>query len=203
MEAVSEPTSLAHEVDEPRARRIVEVALRLAESGGLPAVRLRDVADQAGVALRTLYKRFPSKDDLLFAVLVHELSRLEQQLRQRPVRGHTPVLRLRRLFEVLTAFLCERPNLGRAIVRALAGGSPTLPLRVSAFHERVDALVIGAIVGDGPPAPRTQALPRQRLSAVLQHVWFSALVGWANEVHEPDAVVEAVIDAAALVLEPP
>ncbi|MCX4244706.1 TetR/AcrR family transcriptional regulator [Paraliomyxa miuraensis] len=200
---MSEPSPTALEVEEPRTRRIVEVALRLAEAGGLPAVRLRDVADQAGVALRTLYKRFPSKDDLLFAVLVHELVRLEQQLCEQPVHGPTPVIRLRRLFEVLTAFLCERPNLGRAIVSALAGGSTTLPRQVSAFHDRINALVIDALAGDGRSAPRNPTHPRQRLGAMLQHVWFSALVAWSNEVHEPEEIVEAVIDAASLVLEPP
>lgn len=200
---MNEPTPVAVDVEEPRTRRIVEVALRLAEEGGFAAVRLRDVAEQAGVALRTLYKRFPSKDELLLAVLVRELMRLEQQLAEHPVVGPTPVLRLRRLFEVLTACLCGRPNLGRAIVRALAGGSTTLPQQMRPFHDRVDALVIGAISGGAEPVPSDPAHPQQRLGAMLQHVWFSALVGWSNGLHATEEIVEAVIDAASLVLEPP
>lgn len=205
--------------DEPRTRRIVEVALRLAEEGGFAAVRLRDVADQAGVALRTLYKRFPSKDDLLFAVLARELHDVEQRLGQHPPQGATPVARLRELFEGLTALLCDRPNLGRAVVRALAGGSTQLPRQVATFHGRIDALLVQAIRGhaqspaQGPAqvSPSREATSQApppsesylRLGALLQHVWFSLLVAWASGLHSPEDIVDGVTDAAALVLDPP
>ena len=39
---------------EERAQRIVDTAIELAERGGFEAVRLRDVAADAGVALGTL-----------------------------------------------------------------------------------------------------------------------------------------------------
>lgn len=197
--ASPEPTPL----QEPRTLRIVEVALRLAEEGGFAAVRLRDVADQAGVALRTLYRRFPSKDELLFAVMEHELWRVEQRLRLRPPRGHTAVLRLHDLFERLSDVLCGRPNLGRAVVRAMAGGSPQLAARLGGFHGRVGALIVAAIRGR-PDVSVTEQLPAPylRLSALLQHVWFSSLVAWSGGVRSCEEIVEAVTDAAALVLEP-
>lgn len=195
------PTADVLDIEEPRTRRIVEVALELAEEGGFAAVRLRIVADRAGVALRTLYKRFPSKDDLLFAVLVGELMRLEQILESRPVKGDTAVGRLRSLFETLTEFLCGRPKLGQALFRTLGGGASTLPHKVGAFHNRVDAMIIAAIQGDDTETPLDPTHPHQRLAAMLQHVWFSTLVGWAGGVHPQEMIVEAVIDAAALVLE--
>jgi TetR/AcrR family transcriptional regulator, cholesterol catabolism regulator len=200
IDAVSlEPTT-----EELRTQRIVAVALRLAEEGGFAAVRLRDVADQAGVALRTLYKRFPSKDELLFAVLEHELWRVEQRLCLRPPRGHTAVARLHDLFERLTDVLCSRPNLGRAVVRAMAGGSPQLAAKLGGFHGRVDAL-IGAAIRGRPGVSVTEQLPAPylRLGALLQHVWFSSLVAWSSGVGSRAEIVEAVTDAAALVLVPP
>ena len=60
---------------EERTRRIVETAVELAESGGFEAVRMRDVAAHAGVALGTFYKRFRSKEDLLVAALEMESDR--------------------------------------------------------------------------------------------------------------------------------
>ncbi|MGH0031401.1 MAG: helix-turn-helix domain-containing protein [Myxococcota bacterium] len=54
---------------EERSRRIVGAAIELAEQGGFEAVRLRDVAAQANVALGTLYRRLRSKEDLLLAAL--------------------------------------------------------------------------------------------------------------------------------------
>jgi AcrR family transcriptional regulator len=200
IDAISlEPTS----EEEPRTRRIVEVALRLAEEGGFAAVRLRDVADQAGVALRTLYKRFPSKDELLFAVLEHELWQVEERLRLRAPQGRTAVTRLHDLFEQLTDVLCSRPNLGRAVVRAMAGGSPQLAAKLGGFHGRVDALIVAAIRGRTDVSATAQLpAPYLRLGALLQHVWFSSLVAWSGGVRSLEGIVEAVTDAAALVLEP-
>ncbi len=60
---------------EERSRRIVESAVELAEKGGFEAVRLRDVASHAGVALGTLYRRFRSKEDLLLAALELQIGR--------------------------------------------------------------------------------------------------------------------------------
>ena len=55
-----------------RSTRIVQTAIHLAEEGGYEAVRLRDVAHHAHVALGTLYKRFRSKEDMLIAALTLE-----------------------------------------------------------------------------------------------------------------------------------
>lgn len=196
------PDLPALDLGDPRTRRIVEVALRLAEEGGFAAVRLRDVAQEAGVALRTLYKRFPGKDDLLFAVLAAEMLRLEGVLTGRPPRAATPVARLRELFGAVTGFLCGRPNLGRAVVRALAAGSSDLSRQVSTFHLRIAALIVDAIHGRPEPLPDDPRHPHRRLGMMLQHVWFSTLVGWSNGLHTAEEIVDQVIDAAALVLEP-
>lgn len=197
------PATPLAEAEEPRTRRIVEVALRLAEQGGFSAVRLRDVAQEAGVALRTLYKRFPSKDDLLFAVLAGELLRLEQQLADRPPSGPTPVARVRALFEFLTEFLCGRPNLGRAVARALSGGSVSLAEQVSTFHSRVAALVVAAVQDHTGSPPTDPEHPHLRLASMLQHVWFSSLIAWSNGMYDRTQIVTAVTGAAALVLDPP
>ena len=63
MAAESPPDPLVEE----RALRIIETTIDLAEQGGFEAVRLRDVASHAGVAMGTLYRRFHSKEDLLVA----------------------------------------------------------------------------------------------------------------------------------------
>ena len=52
-----------------RAKRIVDTAVMLAERDGYQAVRLRDVAATAQVALGTVYKRFASKEEILIAAL--------------------------------------------------------------------------------------------------------------------------------------
>src|ERR1043165_6360565 len=87
---------------EERSRRIVEIAVELAEEGGFEAVRQRDVAARAGVALGTLYKRFPSKEGMLVAALELETERIVRQLTAQPIAGETSIQRIENLFLILT-----------------------------------------------------------------------------------------------------
>ena len=52
-------------------QRILETADRLFYQGGIRAVGIDRIIAEAGVAKMSLYKHFPSKDDLILAVLQH------------------------------------------------------------------------------------------------------------------------------------
>src|SRR3954451_13301692 len=52
-------------------RRILETADRLFYQGGIRAVGINRIIAEAGVAKMSLYNHFPSKDDLILAVLRH------------------------------------------------------------------------------------------------------------------------------------
>src|SRR5687767_1046122 len=49
--------------------RIVDAAVELLQDGDVSAFGMQDVADRAGVAVRTVYRAFPTKDDLISGVL--------------------------------------------------------------------------------------------------------------------------------------
>jgi AcrR family transcriptional regulator len=184
---------------EERARRIVASAVELAEQGGFEAVRLRDVAAHAGVALGTLYRRFRSKQDLLLAALEIEVFEQEQRMAQRPPQGDTRLERVGAFFQSTTRAICRRPNLARALVRAIAHGEPDLTQKVAAFHTRMERLITAALRGNGRGAADPSEEER-RLADILQAVWFSALVGWAGGLHGQAAVVEQTRTAAELML---
>ena len=73
-----------------RRRRILDATLALANKGGFDAVQMREVADDADVALGTLYRYFPSKIHLLVTALGREFDRVHEQSRSRQVPGDTP-----------------------------------------------------------------------------------------------------------------
>ena len=58
-----------------RRKRILDATYQLASEGGFDAVQMRAVADQADVALGTLYRYFPSKIHLLVSALGRSSSR--------------------------------------------------------------------------------------------------------------------------------
>jgi AcrR family transcriptional regulator len=190
-----------------RMRRIVDEAVRLAEEGGFDAVRLRDVAEASDVALGTLYKYFRSKEDILLFALTEEVERLEASVQARPISGATPVERISSFFRRATSALVRRPDFARAVVRSIASGDPEHTAKVAGFHLRMTRLILAALEGSpvvaGSPVPDDIGTARQRqLAGVLQHVWFSTLVGWAGGLHPAKAVAEQVETAASLILSP-
>lgn len=53
-----------------RRSRLINAVLELAAEGGTDAVQLREISRRANVSLRTIYKYFSSRDELLLAAMV-------------------------------------------------------------------------------------------------------------------------------------
>ena len=190
---------------EERARRIVETAVELAEQGGFEAVRLRDVASHAGVAMGTLYRRFRSKEDLLIAALELETQDLERRICQRPPKGADPRERVAAFFGIATRGLIRRPNLARALLRAAACGEPELAKQVAAFHDRMEGMVVAALRGAAASDEASGALElpgecERSLAHSLTLVWFALLVGWSGGLHGQATVIEQMSASIELML---
>ena len=186
-----------------RTERIVRTAIDLAEEGGFEAVRLRDVAARAEVALGTLYKRFRSKEDILVAALEMEIDFFEEHITSNPAPGETPLDRVWFFFAATTQALVQRPNLARATLRATASGEPELSEKVLRFHERMTGLI--SVTLQGPRVegeePHLSAEDARTLAFLLQQIWFASLVGWMGGLHDVGTVVEQVRIAAGLLLK--
>jgi AcrR family transcriptional regulator len=187
---------------EDRARRIVETAVDLAEKGGFEAVRLRDVAASAGVALGTLYRHFRSKEDLLVAALAAQVEQLERRMDTHPARGANTLDRVTAFFTTATQGLCRRPMLARAILRAAASGQPELAEKVARFHGAITTQIKKALLGPAASeANGSSTNGSDAVAVVLEQVWFTALVGWAGGLHDQDAVIANVRSAGVLILD--
>ena len=82
--------------------RILTTAYRLFTRRGIRAVGTDEVIAQSGVAKATLYRHFPSKNDLVLAVLQRreELWTLDMVEQQSRLRGDTPEEQLLAIFDV-------------------------------------------------------------------------------------------------------
>ncbi len=185
---------------EDREARIVATAVALAEEGGFDAVRLRDVAAHAGVALGTLSRHFRSKDVLLVAALAREAMGLAARMAKHPPAGATARERATAYFAAATRTLCRKPKLTRAVLRAASSDEPELAGKIRAFHGIAGDLLIRALRGDASATLAGASAHEQRVCAVLQQVWFAALIGWMSGLHKQSAVVAQVRIAAELLL---
>ena len=188
-----------------RTDKILDVAVALAEKGGFDNVRQREVAAKAGVALGTLYKRFRSKEDILCAAIDRDAAALERRMEDNPVEGTEPAERVAGFFRLVTRGFIRKPNYAKAILRAMASGVPEIAANVTAYHGRMNGLVIAALRGTGRLgyAEATASPPTRRettLALMLLQVWFAAMVGWSAGMFNELEVVEQVRRAAGLLL---
>ncbi len=174
--------------------------MELAEEGGFEAVRLRDLANHADVALGTLYKRFRSKEDILVAVLELELERLQEALTASPIPGETPLDRIWFFFSTITRTLVSKPNLARAVLRATASGEPASAEKVLRFNETMVGMISAAMIGRDDPPAISEGNARM-LAFFLQQIWFASLVGWMGGLLDVGMVVEQVRLAADLLIK--
>ena len=145
----------------------------LAKEGGYEAVQMRDVAEQAEVALGTVYRYFSSKDHLLAASLVHWIDQLADLLGETPVEGSSPAERVSHLLERSMRVMGRQPKLVSALLAAMSSLEPG----VTECRERVASTMEGLMVASaGQPAPPDIG-DRARMVA---HVWNSALVSWTH-----------------------
>ena len=101
-----------------RRKRILDATIALASKGGFDAVQMRAVAEQADVALGTLYRYFPSKIHLLVSALGREFERAEAATRDKPIPGDTAHERVMGLLNRNTKGLQRDPHLTEALTRA-------------------------------------------------------------------------------------
>ena len=186
---------------EDRTRRIIETAIELAERDGFEAVRLRDVARLAKVALGTVYRRFRSKEDILVAALEHEVNLFINQ----PIEGfegNTPEERATHAFAMMTHWFCNKPHFARACLRAAASGVPEISEKVTRFHDLMtNGLVLVMTAGETTNHATEQHY--HFLAHTLQNIWFAELVGWAGGLHEEREVIQRMAKVSQFLLNAP
>ncbi|CAL9387890.1 HTH-type transcriptional repressor KstR [Nocardiopsis dassonvillei] len=186
-----------------RRRRIVQTAAALAVRGGVEAMQMRSVAERAGVALGTLYRYFPSKMDLVVAVVTEELDLLEGGIVRRPPTADTPAERAVDVLLRATRGLMREPELADALVRSLIMAEVKIELDV-----RISDLVWRVATGNLEGAEEEGGAEVDRdstgyvLVGSLTSVWIFELVEVLKGRRDVDEVERRLQTAAERLLAP-
>lgn len=179
---------------DPRTDRILDVAIELAEADGYDAVRLRDLAERADVALGTVYRRFESKEDILAAALERMVLQFQEAVSLAPVPGDSSEARLGTFFTIATQALAERPKLAAALLRTVASGEPHVAARVLRYRDTMNEILLLVLRGGEPTrVPATEE--ELTFCRMMQNQWFAEMVGWTGGLQDLDTVVDHVLDA--------
>jgi TetR/AcrR family transcriptional regulator, cholesterol catabolism regulator len=177
-----------------RRKRILDATWALAAKGGYDAVQMRAVAEQAGVALGTLYRYFPSKIHLLVSGLAREFERTRDRLDRTPIPGETPYERVLYVLSRITWYMQREPMLTEAMTRAFMSADPSAAAEVAQVAGLMEHMLTRAM-HEGEPTGDDLAIAR-----VIGDVWLSNLVAWVTRRASASDVTSHLELAARLLL---
>jgi AcrR family transcriptional regulator len=158
-----------------RRRRMLDATIMLATKGGYDAVQMRAVAENADVALGTLYRYFPSKIHLLVSGLGREFERAQEKLDRVELPGDTASERMLFVLGRVTRMLQRYPELTEAMTRAFMFADASAAAEVDNVGRLMEEMFGRAIEPGQAPSAQTQAIAR-----VIGDVWLSQLVAWVT-----------------------
>lgn len=162
-----------------REGQVAAVVQQMASEGGYEAVQMRAVARRAGVALATLYRYYPSKDDLIRAAIGSQVQLLRDDVLARPPVQATPGERAGAVF--LRAFhaLTRDRGYAHALMSRFYTPRPfeSEPSPPSIEEQRtfVDIAALGAW---GPDHATTD--DEYAVLYALESLFNSSIVGWLD-----------------------
>jgi AcrR family transcriptional regulator len=157
--------------------RVLEAAKAVFSAGG-PDASLEAVARRAGVGIGTLYRHFPSREELFEAVYrreVEQLGELAEQLKSEP----EPVEALRRWLRSNVAFVATKKGMLAALQLAAYGSSD---LQAYSFDRLTKA--VGALLARAAAAGEIRAdiSAEDVLRALIGMCYLHDQPGWQNSV---------------------
>ncbi|GAB3753204.1 TetR/AcrR family transcriptional regulator [Microlunatus parietis] len=142
-------------IDEETARqRLVEAADRLFYARGVQAVGMDAVRSEAGVSLKRIYALFPSKDDLVTAVLGRRSALWADGIEAALATADDPAEKLLAIFDYLDDWFHEPDFRGCAFINLYGELGPSSPNAAEAVRRQkrgFATLVAGLVAEAGLP----------------------------------------------------
>lgn len=178
-----------------RRQAVVDAGLRLLADRDYEQIQVKDVAEEANVALGTVYHYFSSKEHLFAEVLIAWANRLGPNISRNPLRGRTDVERLTEVFHRSVRAFQRQPQLAR-LVAALETSSDPYASEVLTRLGDATTTVYASAMRD-VDEERAQAIVR-----VLDAVLASGLRSWSAGHMAIREVNDRLTEAIALLLRP-
>jgi AcrR family transcriptional regulator len=176
-----------------RRQRIVDAALTLLETSEYERIQVRDVAEEASVALGTLYRYFSSKEHLFGEVLVQWAARLGTSTTRRPLAGNDRAARLEEALHRSVRAFERRPQLAKLVGRLQVSDDPSAADVLSRLGAATNEVYVKVLEDlDAGVATRTVRV----VDAVLD----SSLRAWSAGRLPIREVYRSLSDAVALLL---
>lgn len=169
----AEPTSREQK---ERYARILRAAARHGAAKGLERVQMHDIAKDAGVAIATLYRYFPSKTHLFTALMRSQVERLAAMTMER-VPDESPAEGIARMLVRAGRELLKRPLLAHAMMQS---NNATVAQTPSAGVTEVFIDLMLDAGGIADPTPHDL-----RILGLLEQAWYGMIISALNRGTDP------------------
>jgi AcrR family transcriptional regulator len=167
------PKTATTEAQRARRQAVVDAGLVLLREWDYEQIQMRDVAEEAGVALGTVYNYFSSKEHLFAEVLIAWAATLAPNISRNPLRGRSDAARLTEVLQRSVRAFERQPQLAR-LVATLETTADTYASQTLAELRTATTPVYVAAMHDVDPA-RAEAIVR-----VVDAVLASGLRSWVS-----------------------
>jgi TetR/AcrR family transcriptional regulator, cholesterol catabolism regulator len=189
------PTAPLTVAQRERRGRIVDAGLALLAGRDYEKIQVKDVAEEANVALGTLYHYFSSKEHLFAEVLVRWAGTLRTNISRNPLRGATDAQRLTQVISRSVRAFQRQPSLARLVATLETSADPLATEILARLAHTTNDIYLEAI----HDVDRATA---QRIVTVVDAVLASRLRSWVAGRISITAVSDDLADAIALLLDP-
>ncbi|MBR0728847.1 TetR/AcrR family transcriptional regulator [Bradyrhizobium japonicum] len=171
------------QIRKPRAdavrnrERVLEAAKVVFNAGG-PEASLEAVAKRAGVGIGTLYRHFPTREDLFEAVYrreVEQLSELAEQLKN----AKDPVDALRRWLRSNVEFVATKKGMSAALALTFQSSSELAAFSMDRLTRAIGSLLDRAVAAG---QMRGDVSPEDLLRALVGMCYMHDQPGWQSSV---------------------
>lgn len=169
----AEPTS---PVQRERYRRILRAAAKHGADKGLERMQMHDVAKDAGVAIATLYRYFPSKTHLFTALMTTAVERLPDFVDGRDPAAD-PADRVGELLVAAGREFLARPLLAHAMLQS---NNASVAQSSSTVSEMFGELILKTL-GTGEADADLQSRVR-----IIEAAWYGILISALNQHVTPE-----------------
>ncbi|WP_370123663.1 TetR/AcrR family transcriptional regulator [Bradyrhizobium sp. USDA 329] len=164
--------------DAVRNRERVLEAAKVVFSAGGPEASLEAVAKRAGVGIGTLYRHFPTREDLFEAVYrreVEQLSELAEQLKY----AKDPVDALRRWLRSNVEFVATKKGMSAALALTFQSSSELAAFSMDRLTKAIGSLLDRAVAAG---QMRGDISPEDLLRALVGMCYMHDQPGWQSSV---------------------
>src|SRR5258708_30778437 len=124
MTSMTGAKSMLTNTQQARRDRIVDAGLALLAERDYDKIQVKDVAEEANVALGTLYRYFASKEHLFAEVLVRWAGTLRTNISRNPLRGNTDAQRLTQVINRSVRAFQRQPSLAGLLATLETSADP-------------------------------------------------------------------------------